>query len=179
MKINIDKVGSRNYYDELLYVANNYKKFIRKPRSKAKLQSKTIYVWVCLILAIMVGFIVLYFSERKTSHLYIVGLYMLILGCALYYLGLINKRINFYLNEDVSKVIDINKDEIGYDDTKQKMSIKWSEIAYVIISKYSICFLPKEPTNVFISISKDYLDQVLKGIEESGHSDLVIDNSNL
>ncbi|WP_407374103.1 hypothetical protein [Methanobrevibacter sp.] len=51
-----------------------------------------------------------------------------------------------------------------------------SEIQYVLLNRYSICFLPKKSSLKLIAVDIDYKDSVIQAIPDKS---LIIDNSNL
>ena len=58
----------------------------------------------------------------------------------------------------------------------QKVHINWTSIEYIVINKYSICAIPKNPTEIMLSLSNDYKDMFLKAIKKYKKEDLIIDN---
>ena len=177
MRIEIIDNDKKEYYDEVLYVSSHYKRFLNNPTRKAKGEAQNTIVWTIITTVILIVFLIMYFTTKSMNNLYIAGLYMLILAYALYYLSLVNKRIDLMMNSDLKKSVEINNQYVEYEDGKQSLKINWDEIAYVMIQKYSICFIPKSPTSLFVTISRLYQDQVLKAVEQAGKSSLVIDNS--
>ena len=177
MKIVITDHDKKEYYDELLYVSSHYKKFLNNPNRKAKGEGQNTLVWTILAAVILVIFLIMFFTTKSMTNLYVAGLYMLILAYALYYLSIVNKRIDLMMNDGLNKTVEINDQYIEYEDGKQTLRIKWDEIAYVMIQKYSICFLPKSPTSLFVTISRLYEDQVLEAVQKAGKDSLVVDNS--
>ena len=177
MRIEIIDNDKKEYYDEVLYICSHYKKYLNNPTRKAKGEAQNTIVWTIITTVILIIFLIMYFTTKSMNNLYIAGLYMLVLAYAIYYLSVINKRINLMMNSDLKKSVEINDQYVEYEDGKQSLKISWDEITHVMIQKYSICFIPKNPTSLFVTVSRLYEDQVVKAVQEAGKGNLIVDNS--
>ena len=81
------------------------------------------------------------------------------------------------MNEQGTKVVEINDFGVSYESEQQDLRMKWENIAYVIINKNSIIFMPTTEVQLLISVWTKYKEEILKGIEDAGHMDLVVDNT--
>ena len=177
MKIEIDSKPNKNYYDEHLYVVNYYKSIKKKPQKKVHRMTRLLLgyeVFALLYIALLCFACKGNFSTF--TYVALTGLVIVALTVILL-LGRVVKGLNDLMKENLQKTIEITKDEVSYLDENKKVSIKWDNVEFVVINKYSTAFFSKDATNLIISVSMDYKTQVLQGIEEAGRMDLVVDNS--
>lgn len=177
MIIEVKEKGKKEYYDEFLYIANNYRKFIKNPNKKARQFTKTLFIYdICIILGILM-FMMFYLQEYKVIYVFIVGILSVAIVLSLIVFTFIQKQINVFMNMTGNERLELNNDEIKYSDIEKEMKVKWNEIEKVIINKYSICFLPKRITNAFISISTEYKEQIIEALKSYNKMDILIDNT--
>ena len=99
---------------------------------------------------------------------------------ALIYLKIINKQIEDYMRVTGNRAIEINDKGIESIDEEKIVRIKWEDIYRIIINKYTICFVPEEKNSkIFMSISKEYKNEVIEGLKNYKKETLLIDNSNI
>ena len=178
MKIEIKTRGSRECYDEFMYILSNYKKFRNNPHSKIMklsdfIRSYTIYCALAIVLMF-----VFYLIFKNTLFLVFIGMIVILLLILLMQGNRMNTSINNFLNSDETKTVEIDKDAVSYSDSKKQLRINWSEISNVIIGKECICFLPNDINNMCLCVSKEYLSEVLEGIKEAGKEDLIVSDQN-
>ncbi len=176
MKIEVKTRGSKEFYNEMLYVVTYFKKFIKNPKRKAWQYTKYLYLYIAISILFATCFAVLYVFDKEWYSLVFVGMFLLILMFTLVLLISVKNRIKLYLNDKSDKTIDINKEAICYSSDAMNLKINKDNISVIEINKYSICILPKEMNGFAISISNDYIDDFLKGVNEEGYSELVVDN---
>lgn len=176
MKLEISTPGPREYYDEMLYVLSYYKKIKKNPR--VKVHSLTKYLSVFIVLLII--YIAIMFIANKTFHdllfIYLAGISSILLAYYIFVLLNANKRIKEYINNTGTKIIEINDEGVRFKDDKRDFLINWSSIHSIVINNYSICFIPEDMSNIVVSISSEYANEVLKGIKEVNKEDLAYDN---
>ena len=177
MRLEISERGPKEFYDEIMYVAANYKKFRSKPTRKPHSQS-LVYTGYCIAsLLVVLVFVLEYLRNHQGLFLLLSGM---MLVCFLLFIVIIvsmKKRINVMMNEPGTKIIDIDEKGVRYESKSQTLEIRWEEILNVIINKNSIIFMPRTEIQLMVSIYTQYRDQVLQGIEAAGHMDLVVDNT--
>lgn len=78
--------------------------------------------------------------------------------------------------EEKDKIIEINENGVEYISKEKNLKVKWKDIAYVVSNKYSICFLPKQTTNILIALSVNYKQEVINGSRKYERGLLFIDN---
>ncbi len=179
MKIEVKERGSKSYYDEFLFVVNKYRSLLKKPNVKVSKLTVFLKQYLLLILLSIIIFIASYIFTYDILFILFTGMLSILFIFSIYYLILINKRINYLMNETGSKIININKDYVEYSDEDKSYKVKWENIKYVIINKYSICFMPYLKSEILISISTDYKDKILNAIKKYQKEKILIDNSNL
>ena len=102
---------------------------------------------------------------------------LLLLLLSLYYHFTAVKRIKAFLNDEGNKSIEIDSEAVTYTDESKSVRILFDELNCIRIADYGICFLPKNQTDILISISREYEDKVLQAIKEAGRDDLIVNNS--
>lgn len=87
---------------------------------------------------------------------------------------MIQKRIGELKNVSGSIILKFENEHIEYVTTNNNYQVKWKAIKYIIIYKYSICFIPTEINIPIISVSRDYEKDVLEAINEVKKKELII-----
>ena len=176
-RLEISERGSREFYDEMYNVASNYNKFIKKPTKKPRGQSKVYFgycVWSAIVIAL---FMYVYSQEHAGLFLLLAGM-MLVCGILFAVMGVaVNKRIKLLMSETGTKVFEIDENGVRLKDDSQDIKLSWDNIANVLVNRNSIVFLPANDRTFLISVYSEYKDEVLKGIEGTGHMDLVVENA--
>ena len=176
MKIEVKKRGSKEFYDEMLYVISYCKKFIKKPNQKAWRYTNYLYMFM-VISVIMCGiFVAMYLLDNKWYNMVMTGAFLLAFFFTLILLVTVKKRIKMYMDDNSDKIIEITKECIDYSSDTMNLKMNKEDISYIVINKYSICILPKELNKYAISISHDYLEDFLKGAKEEGYESIIVDN---
>lgn len=177
MKIEVNKRGSREYYDEFLYIASRYRKYQQNPKIKTHRMTRFLIFYLCM--AVFAGGINLlfYFKTGDSLHLMVAGMLGLLLVLYIRYYVSVEKRIKAFMDDTGSKTIELNDEYVGYKDDSKDIRISWNDLSSILIGRYSICFIPKNQTDILISISRDYEDGIRKGLQETGKEYLVIENT--
>ena len=177
MKIEVTKPGTKQFYDEMLFVLSNYKSFIKKPTKKPKQLTKYILSFLICFAILLVAFTWLYFQEYSLTDAIFMGIFLILILLYIAYDIRIFRVIKQYMSDTTTKVITIENDDIEFEKPGVNFKVRKDEIAVIIINKYSICFLPKDNNaGIIISISTEYREEVLKGLEENDYMSLVVDN---
>ena len=179
MEIIVNKRGPKEYYDEFLYVLYSFKKFSKNPKTKANSFTKSMTTNIVLGAIGLVLMIISYLVFKDTIFMIfiIAFVFILVIYVLIYMQG--KKRLNDMLNDEQEKVIKINEEGVSYKDADKLYQLSWNKIKYILINKYSIAFLPSTIDTLVVSISNEYLDDILKGIEEVNKKDLIVDNRSL
>lgn len=177
MEIKIDKIGSNNYYSEVLSVMSNYKKLCKNPRQKVSGLTTQAYTLAAFSAVFLVFFLILYLQNMSDSlYFYVVVLFTVTSILAIIYIFLIYRRISALKNISSDKRLIIEEDYVEMVVGDEKSRLAMSEILCIIINRYSISFLPKDISSKLIAVDKEYMNQVTESI---GDKNLIIDNSDL
>ena len=176
MRFEVKERGSKEFYDEMLYVITYYKKFIKNPKRKAWQYTKYLILYMIISAAMCAGFAALYVFDREWYSLVFVGMFLLILIFTMILFVNVQKRIKMFMNDKSDKVIEITDEAISYSSDTLNLKMNKADIAVIVINKNSICVLPKVMTTYALSISNDYLDEFLQGAKESGYDELIVNN---
>ena len=179
MKLEVEERGKKEYYDEFLYVISMHKK-IRDNPSK-KVQRMTIYLkkYLCYVFFCLILFLLFYLKTKTLIYIFFIGILFILLFYTLIYLYNCNKAISTFQNYKGKKIIEINDKGIEYKDEIKSIKIFWDNMEFVLFNKYSICFIPKEDNNIFISVSIDYINQVLEEIKKYKKENLIRNNAKM
>ena len=177
MKIEIKGNQNSKFYDEFLFVAGNYKKIKEKPNKKARLLTSDTERIYTFIIVFFVLFILAYFKYKDVLYLFVISALFLLSIFVIGYYNAIKKRIKLYLNTETSQTLNITEKGLELKQKNQDIKINWSSVECIVINKYSICVLPKKPTELLLSLSTDYKKDFIKGLEKYKKEKLIIDNT--
>ena len=86
MEIKIDKIGSNDYYSEVLAVMSNYSKIVKNPRQKIRGLKSQATLLTGIALAFLVIFAALYLMSPGTSmYLYVIIIFSIALVLIYHY----------------------------------------------------------------------------------------------
>lgn len=177
------EVKERNvsYYDEIMYISLFMKKIIANPFNKVKGLSKyykmQVVFWGCVTLLYL---ILTFITKFEGGFIYMVWFCLIFFIISLRGLIHVKKSLKNYSLIDNVSVFEMNNEIIsitGVDETL--ISIKWDSVRNILISKNSIVFIPKENVGVLLTVSMEYVKDVLDAINKYKKNELVIDNRNL
>ncbi len=180
MKLEIKEKPTKNFYNEILYVQTNYKKILKNPSKKVKKLTTSILLY--LLTALVAILISLYFYMQDKPHnifQYYAFFFLILFIFAFFYLLLVNRRLNQLV--DYSKknqsTISIDNNNISLIKDKSTVSITWDSLQSIVINKYSIIFLPKDISSLYIAINTEYKEEILKVIKKYKKEKLIQDNN--
>ncbi len=181
-----------NYYNECLYILFNYHKIKNNPHKKVKSLSQTLLTKEIIFIVLVLVTIGLFIYSKYIPWLILTAVLLFLLFQNFYTHLLVKDRIKTEVSNKVDKKINnkiqTKKDEIiQYKETKkdkksikiESNSTKWDDVLYVIINKYTICYLPKKDPNKLICSSITEQAKILKDLDKYNRRDLLIDNSEL
>jgi len=177
MKFEVKTRGSKEFYDEMLYIVTYCKKFIKNPKKRAWQYTKYLCLYMLISIIMCGGFTALYLMNKDWYCLVMVGAFVILFFFTLVLYITIKKRIKMYLDDKSDKTIEINEKCINYSSDTMNLKMNKEDISVIIISKNSICILPKQLNKYAISISMDYLDEFLKGASENGYDEIIVNNN--
>lgn len=177
MEIGIDKIGSKEYYGEVLSVMSNYAKLVKNPNQKIRPLTAQAIILTVFSLVFLVIFTILYIQDQSYAlYFYVVLIFAVAFILGIIYYILINRRISKLKNIGGDRKLIIEDDFVEMNVGDEKTRLEISQIKYVIINKYSISFLPQNNSLKLIAVSVDYKEEILKAIKDKN---IVVDNSNL
>ena len=150
---------------------------MKNPRQKVRgLTTRAIFLTV-ISLVFLVIFTFLYLQDQShTLYLAVVAIFAIAFVLGIIYNVLIKRRVSKFKNNDVDKTLVIEDDYVELIVGNENSRLEMSEIQYIIINKYSICFLPRNMGSTLIAVEIDYKDSILNAIDNKG---IVVDNSSL
>ena len=170
--------NEKDFCNELLFVSAKYKNLVKNPRIKIH-KVTSIYVLYIPIGVLIIAALIYLMLKYKVWLLILLLIQMFIfLFVSLYYVYDSLKFIKKEATSDINSEITINNSGVRL--TKGKnidYRINWKDIAYIIINKNVLVFLPKEKTKLIIGINSYYKDEVIKMIKDERREDLIIDNT--
>ena len=177
MEIEMNKIESDAYYNEVLAIVSNYKKLVENPRQKIKGLNRQAITLTVISVAFLVVFSVLYLQNRSnTLYLIVVAIFAVAFVLGIIYNVLIRRRISKFRNRGSDRKLVIEEDYVELTVGNEKSRLEMSEIQYVLINKYSISFIPNKPNSTLIAIGIRYREDVLNNFS---HKELIVDNSSL
>lgn len=177
MEIEMNKIESDAYYNEVLAIVSNYKKLVDNPRQKIKGLNRQAITLTVISVAFLVVFSVLYLQNRSnTLYLIVVAIFAVAFVLGIIYNVLIRRRISKFKNRGSDRKLVIEEDYVELTVGNEKSRLGMSEIQYVLINKYSISFIPNKANSTLIAIGIRYREDVLNNFS---HKELIVDNSSL
>ena len=174
MKIDIDNAGTKDYYDEFLFIVNNRKKICSNLNAKVYKLSYVACRYLAISFIIFLIFLFSYLKFNKVLHLCITILFLCLIILSIIYLLLIRKRINLLLNSFSKTTLTIEKEYILVQSNEQEYKLNFNEVKGIIIGNYTISFIPKDMKKKFITIRIEYKDEILKTLEKYKKDNLII-----
>ena len=177
MKFKCEK-GSKNYYYEFLYVNTYYNKFMNNKKLRAKNMMNHFISILLLSIVFCSLFIVNICFDSVDIFDYIFlgffGSYILLISLTMLRY---RKGCKLYLNNKTENTIIIDEEGITSSSNKYDLLIKWDNISFILVNKYSICLMPKTLPNINLSIPVEYKDKIIKGLQKYNKEELLLDNS--
>ncbi|WP_292885556.1 hypothetical protein [Methanobrevibacter sp. UBA212] len=177
MEIEMNKIESDAYYNEVLAIVSNYKNLVENPRQKIKGLNRQAITLTVISVAFLVVFSVLYLQNRSnTLYLIVVAIFAVAFVLGIIYNVLIRRRISKFRNKGSDRKLVIEDDYVELTVGNEKSRLEMSEIQYVLINKYSISFIPNKTNSTLIAIGISYKSDVLNNF---ARKELIVDNSSL
>ncbi|WP_292603193.1 hypothetical protein [Methanobrevibacter sp. UBA212] len=177
MEIEMNKIESDAYYNEVLAIISSYKNLVENPRQKIKGLNRQAITLTVISVAFLVVFSVLYLQNRSnTLYLIVVAIFAVAFVLGIIYNVLIRRRISKFKNKGSDRKLVIEDDYVELTVGNEKSRLGMSEIQYVLINKYSISFIPNKTNSTLIAIGIRYREDVLNNFS---HKELIVDNSSL
>ena len=176
MRIEVNEVGRREYYDEVLYAASNYKKFQKNPNKRIKGFIKAMLMPTIAYIVLTALMLVLFWRDRDLVFLPLAGMLAFVVIFFIIYLVKGNKQIDAMMADKGTRYIEITKDSVKFEDSKKVIEQKWSNIMNVLLGPHSIIFLPTGTDGALITIDRTYEEEVLRAVNEAGYGNLLVEH---
>ncbi|WP_405320664.1 hypothetical protein [Methanobrevibacter thaueri] len=177
IEIEIDKIGSNDYYSEVLAVMSNYSKLVKNPRQKIRGLNSQAIILTGIALAFLVIFAVLYLMSPGTSmYLYVILLFSVAFILGIFYIFMVNRRISKFKNNDSSKKLIIEDEYVEMHIGDEQSRLNFKDMQWILLNKHSLTFIPKNEGTTLIAVEIKYKNQVIDNIKEK---QIIVDNSNL
>jgi len=187
MNIKIENL-SYEAWDEMYYILNKQKKFIKKPTKKPKQLSKIkqnkVKKYLTLLLALIIVIITRCILNIHILITIITGIYLLIIITSKI---LNNYTVYKYIKNDINKRINtkykmtslkINEQGIILvKSRKHIIKLLYQDISNILINKETIIFLSKNPNVYSIVVPIKIKKRVLDKLKKENHTNLIIDNN--
>lgn len=177
MDIKVTERGPKAFYDEFLYIAFFVKKFIKNPNSRVHRMTHYLITNLVLLLAAFLLMLFFYLKDKDTYVLAVLCFLTFVFLFVLFYLVIMLKRISIYKKKMGEVIFSLNKTGITYKSEELGIDLKWENIKYALINKYSIVFIPSSTNYLITSIDIKYKEDIIKGLKKYKKMDLLIDNS--
>lgn len=176
MRIEIKAKGSKAFYREVVNVVLQCRKLIKNPGRKVKDMIKNVKTGLITLSVLLVAVIATMTAVRGSALLFF-SLFLLIVTMLIYSVWLyhVEKTVRKMAEDKKPSVLTIDEEGVELKkETEQVVKVFWSNIAFILKLKESICFLPNDPSGMIIAISVDYKDQVMEALRETGRTDILI-----
>ena len=176
MEIPIGNVSDPKFFDEVLSVMHNYKRIIKNPKKKVYGLSFNALVLcgVSFVLMLLFKMLSVIDAAHASYYFYLTVIFILIFSWGLVYYIRVKNRISELENENSNNRLIIEDDFVELDSNGTKHRLESSDIEYVIINRYSICFLSSDENVLGVDVA--YKGEVMDAI---GDDWPVVDNSGL
>ena len=171
-----DKI-SEEFYDEVLSVSYRRKKLIKNPRTKVRGFSFNALLAMIVSLA-FIGILELFPILDYYNHwLNIIACIISVFGLSF---GLVNylkakTKISELKNLTLNSKLVIENDFVEWYGSEERYYVKSEDIIFILINKYSICFIQKDDSKI-IAVDVKYKNEIINAINENIK---IVDNSDL
>ena len=177
MKIEFNELLDKEFYKELLCVSENYKKIKKNPNKKIIPNTKILITLLILDLILAFFFITDYIQTKDSFDVIMLGIIICTVFYILTYLFIFNKRVKELLNNSYKSILEINESSVKLiQEGVQTVELDWNLIEFILISKHTICFVPKRVNNLMICIPIDKKETIIEGIKKYNQEKLIVDN---
>ena len=175
MKLEINELGSRDFYEEILYLSLNRRNILRNKNYKVHKVNDYYRMYIIYSILAALLMIVFYFMFKNGIFLMMAGMAIFLIVYELLSVNNFNKYIEAIMSQDKAKTIEINEDGVSYSDGERSLSLDWNAVHSVIKGKYSISFFPKNESDYMISLDKKYADEVIEALKANNMDVLLKD----
>ena len=173
MKLVIKDSGTNSYYDEYLFLVQNYKKVHSDSNIKIKKSSSSAYFYLCISIIIFIGSLIWYLLSNDAMQLCVLGLFSVSILLSIILLYLTKKRISTLSNSHQKTIFEITKDGVKVENKDKKFNLKFDEIKKILIGNYTITFIPNDITKNFITTRIEFKEDITKALKKYKKDNLI------
>ncbi|MBR0136934.1 MAG: hypothetical protein IJM15_00785 [Erysipelotrichaceae bacterium] len=179
MRIEVEQRGTKQFYDELLSVMNQYKKILADPKTRIRGFTTRLTMYLIYVVLALIMILSFYGIFHDKIFLIMSGMLGLLFAYAVFMMVRAKARISGYMYSEGTKVFELDQDGISYSDDEKVFKVNWSSVAAVVINRNATAFVPKENTGIVIAIQNLYADQIIEGLKQYGKENLLSDNRHM
>lgn len=170
MTIEVKERGSKEFYEEVVNVLNQYRMFLAEPEADLANAFKT-NLRQAILMALMFVVMLLIGIRGRFSAVVIIclvasGLAMVLTSVYPYRL---RQQVNTFIADDRTAVVTL--DETGVEFNKegsQVVKLGWDNVALVRAFSESVCFFAKDLSGVVIAVNGKYRQEIFEYIKTAG-----------
>lgn len=168
---------SEKFIDEVLSVSFRRKKLIKNPRKKVHGFSFNTLLAMIVSLA-FIGILKLfpildYYNHWLYTIACIISVFGLSFGLVIYIKA--KNKISELKDLSLNSKLVIEKDFVGWYGSEKEHNVKSEDIIFILINKYSICFIQKDDSKI-IAVDAKYKNEIINAVNENIK---IVDNSDL
>lgn len=176
MKLEINKRGNKEYYDEFLYLTFNYKKIRNNPHKKIKRLTMSGYSYFGISFILSLLLFILYILKKDNLYLYLTVFFLILMIISVFYIMMILTKIKKSRNIEGTNIFEITNSFIRIESSGKELKLNWDEIKYIIFGKNTISFIPNNISKPFITTNIMYKEEIIKTLKEYKKEELIIYN---
>ena len=167
----------KSLYEEAGFIMAYYNSILKNPRKKVHpiltvLRFMLIYggvMFVCGLFIALTGFSAIISVALVTAGAIV---FILFLKSYLAY----KKFIEAAMTNNKHKIYTLSEEKLAYKDPEKEFSTEWDKIRYIVINKYTVCFLPSNLNGVLYAIPVCHADEVKEFMNSINKEDIIVDN---
>lgn len=177
MKIEVKERGSREFYEEMVYISAKRTEIEKKRSVKLNVFSK--YYRSYIFLGIGGTLLMLAFYLMFASYYFLILAGMMAFATILIFINYLNlkKYIDSMMTDAGTKIVEVEKDHVSYSDGNKTLTYKWEDILGVVPGNHSVTFLPKKMNEYAIAVESRYKGDILNVLKRNHLEDLIIKTS--
>lgn len=170
------------YLDETFYIVNHYKQLVNNPQKKIIPYARE-RIYIILGISAFIIITLLIFNIGLAFNCFFIGFLFLAIIVYLKDIFLAHKYISSRSKREANAILIIDDEKIVFTNNNDHITYecKWEDIKFILVSKYSISFIPISNENVrfLISVPIDYKNACFELFEKYKKMELVTENKNV
>ena len=164
MIIEVNEKGSKEFYEEVVNAARQYRYLIKNPERKLKNNFRflrTYLVVAAVMLAIVVIMGISWGFDASTAG--VSAALATVIALYVVYLCNYKKMLNMYLEDNRKSVVTLDEDGIEMNkEDGQIMRLSWENVAFARMFRESLCFFSKSVAGMIISVDRKHAAGILE-----------------